>query len=244
MTMTVVTSTPSEREFPNEMNALDAKLRPRRTPSRPGRPPKELASEIEGRVLDAAREIFLARGFEGASVDEIAEKARAGKQTIYSRFPNKAALFTAMVMRDVARRMDELRHVVPAGETLEERLIDAGITAVSKALVEQRIGLLRLAIAEAQRFPDLASKVSHEAYALSTEAGVQLLREIAKFETLQAFAPEHLAVTARFFLDLVVVPFLFRAVFAPNLEDLRAEIEEHTKRSVAFFVAACRDETH
>src|ERR1700761_1872560 len=187
------------------MNELKKISRTRRTPMRSGRPPKELASEVEGRVLDAARDVFLARGFEGASVDEIAEQARAGKQTIYSRFPNKAALFTAMVLRDVASRMDELGHVMPVGETLEERLVDAGITAVNTAFVEQRIGLLRLAIAEANRFPDLASTVSHEAFALSTEAGVRLLREVSRSENLQAFAPEQLAATARFFLNLVIV---------------------------------------
>src|ERR1700750_711049 len=113
------------------MNDLKPSPGPRRAPARSGRPPKELASEVEGRVLDAAREVFLARGFEGASVDEIAENARAGKRTIYSRFPNKAALFTARVQRDIARRMDELSHVVPSGETLEERLVDVGITAVN-----------------------------------------------------------------------------------------------------------------
>ena len=60
-----------------------------------GRPPKELAGQAEERLLDAAREVFLERGFEGASIDEIAEAARSGKPTIYARFPNKPALFTA-----------------------------------------------------------------------------------------------------------------------------------------------------
>jgi AcrR family transcriptional regulator len=57
-----------------------------------GRPPKELAGEVDERVLDAARKIFLERGFEGASIDEIAEAARSGKQTIYARFRNKREL--------------------------------------------------------------------------------------------------------------------------------------------------------
>lgn len=227
--------------FTSKMSRLKPVSRTRRPPARPGRPPKELAGDIEARVLDASREVFLARGFEGASVDEIAEAARAGKQTIYSRFPNKAALFTAMVMRDVASRMTELRHVVPTGETFEERLVEIGITVVRGALDEQRIGLFRLAIAEAQRFPEVASAVSHEAYALSTEAAAQVLGEISKSENLQAFAPERLATTARFFLNLVVVPFLFRAVFESNLNDLRAEVDGHTKRSVAFFLTACRN---
>ena len=64
---------------------------------RSGRPPRTLASEVEERILDAAVKVFLERGFEGASVDEIADVARAGKPTIYARFPGKEALFTAIM---------------------------------------------------------------------------------------------------------------------------------------------------
>ena len=75
---------------------------------------------------------------------------------------------------------------------------------------------MRLAIAEAQRFPDLASTVSRAARELSTEVAARLLGEMAQsgeLGTLPAFAPERLATTARFFLDLVVVPMLLRALF-------------------------------
>ena len=58
--------------------------------------------------------------------------------------------------------------------------------------------------------------------------------------SLPAFAPERLATTARIFLDLVVVPFLLRALFEVNPKTLHAEIGPHVARSVAFFLAACR----
>ena len=45
--------------------------------------------------------------------------------------------------------------------------------------------------------------------------------------------------TARRFLDLVVLPMLMRALFGEDLAALRAEIEPHAARSVAFFLAAC-----
>ena len=47
--------------------------------------------------------MFLKRGFEGASVDEIADVARAGKPTIYARFPGKEALFAAVMARTCAK---------------------------------------------------------------------------------------------------------------------------------------------
>jgi AcrR family transcriptional regulator len=208
-----------------------------------GRPPKELAGEVDARILDAARKVFLERGFEGASIDEIAEVARSGKPTIYARFRDKRALFTAVVTRDILVRITEFKSEVPTGTTIEERLTSAASTLVHWGLNSDRIGLLRMAVAEARRFPDLASTVSRTTRDLSTELGVRLLGELTQsgeLRALPAFAPERLTRTARFFLDLIAVPVLLRALFEVNLKTLDAEIDGHVARSVAFFLAACR----
>jgi AcrR family transcriptional regulator len=209
-----------------------------------GRPPKELAGEVDARILDAAHKVFLERGFEGASIDEIAEVARSGKPTIYARFRDKRALFTAVMTRDILSRISQFRVEAPTGATIEERLRNAAITLLHWGFDNDRISLMRLAIAEARRFPDLASTVSRTARDLSTELGVQLLGELTRSDelgSLPAFAPERLATTARFFLDIVVVPMLLRALFEVNLKTLDAEMDAHAARSVAFFLAACRN---
>jgi hypothetical protein len=105
------------------------------------------------------------------------------------------------------------------------------------------MALMRLAVAEVQRFPDLASTVSRSARQLSTEVAARFLGEMAQsgeLGTLPAFAPERLAVTARFFLDLVVVPMLLRGLFEHKVETLDAEIGPHVAHSVGFFLAGCR----
>jgi AcrR family transcriptional regulator len=217
-----------------------------------GRPPKQLAGEVDGRILDAAREVFLERGFEGASIDEIAEVARSGKPTIYARFGDKRALFTAVMKRDILSRITQFRVEAPTGATIEERLRSAAITLLHWGFDDDRISLMRLAIAEARRFPDLASTVSRAARELSTELGVHLLGELTQSDqladqlagelgSLPAFAPERLATTARFFLDVIAVPMLLRALFEVNLKTLDAEMEAHVARGVAFFLAACRN---
>src|ERR1700757_3146226 len=78
-----------------------------------GRPPKKLAGAVEKRILDAARKVFLERGFEGASIDEIAAVARAGKPTIYARFRDKRALFAGVVTRDIVARIEQFQGDVP-----------------------------------------------------------------------------------------------------------------------------------
>jgi AcrR family transcriptional regulator len=215
----------------------------RRAAMRRGRPPKELAGEVDERILNGARKIFLARGFAGASVDEIAVAARAGKPTIYARFGDKRALFTAVVTHDVLSRIAQFSSEVPTGGTIEERLAREGIALLHWTLENERMALMRLAVAETQRFPDLASTVSRSARQLSTEIAARFLGELAQageLATLPAFVPEHLAATARFFLDLVVVPMLLRGLFEHKVETLEAEIGPHVARSVAFFLAGCR----
>jgi len=208
-----------------------------------GRPRRELAGEVEDRILDAAEKVFLARGFEGASIDEIALAARAGKPTIYARFGDKRALLIAVVKRDVFSRIAKFSSAVPCKGTIEERLAQAAITMLHWTLDDEKMALMRLGIAEAQRFPDLASTVSRTARQLSTEAAAGLLRDMTQsteLATLSAFAPERLATTARFFLDLVVVPMLLRGLFEDKVETLEPEIDPHVARTVPFFLAACR----
>jgi hypothetical protein len=55
-----------------------------------------------------------------------------------------------------------------------------------------------------------------------------------------AFCPDRLATTTRFFLDLVVLPLFIRALYGEKLKVLRAEIDPHVARIVAFILAACR----
>ena len=228
----------------NDLKATSVTSKPsaRRRAVRFGRPPKALAGKVEERILDAARKAFLERGFEGASIDEIAKAARSGKPTIYARFPDKRALFTA-VMRDMVARIEQFKGDMPAGESIEERLVGAGLAVLRWILDSDRVGLMRLAIAEVHRFPDLASSVSRSARDLSSEVGARFLREIVQSDALgrePAFAPHRLPTTARSFLDLVVLPILFRALFEQNREALRPEIGPHVASSVAFFLAACR----
>ena len=102
---------------------------------RRGRPRRESAGEVEERILDAATKVFLERGFEGASIEDIAEAARAGKPTIYARFPGKEDLFAAVVMRKVRQNTSLAgRAAAAAGSTTEERL-----NALATALLERAL---------------------------------------------------------------------------------------------------------
>ena len=210
---------------------------------RTGRPPGKRAGEVEARILDAARRLFLERGLAGTSVDEIASLARAGKPSIYCRFPSKETLFTAVVMRGLLASIERFESDAPTRASVDERLERVGVTILKWVLVSETIGLVRLAIAEARRLPALASRVNRLARERGEEAVARLLREVAQSDELgklPAFAPERRATTTHFFCRIVVLPLVIRALYGEKLKVLRAEIEQQVARGVAFFLAACR----
>ena len=59
-------------------------------------------------VLDAARRIFLARGYHGATVEEIADEAGFSRGVVYSQFGAKADLFLALLERRMHERAAEV----------------------------------------------------------------------------------------------------------------------------------------
>ena len=205
-----------------------------------GRPPQALAGAVEERILDAAKKVFLERGFEGASIDEIAEVARAGKPTIYARFPGKEALFGAVMARKVRKVTGSYESIAPTGATIEERLASIGTAILRTILVAETVGLARATVAEARRFPDLASSVHRMGRDRTSEAVAQLLGELPESDQLPGFAANRRAATARQFIELIVLPVMMCALFGEDLMVLRAEIAPHVARTVAFFLAACR----
>lgn len=56
-----------------------------------------LAEETRGNILDEATKAFVAHGFEGASINEIAAATATSKRMIYYHFGSKQGLYTAVL---------------------------------------------------------------------------------------------------------------------------------------------------
>src|SRR5690606_2086124 len=79
---------------PESSIIMSAMSRPARNPTPPGRP-KDL--EKRAAILDAAKTLFPERGYEGTSMDAIAQAAGVSKLTVYSHFQDKDTLFVEAV---------------------------------------------------------------------------------------------------------------------------------------------------
>jgi AcrR family transcriptional regulator len=211
--------------------------------ARHGRPPKEYAGEVEERILDAARHVFLNRGFEGATIEEIAETARAGKPTIYARYGNKRELFAAAFTQFLAARTLQVKNQAHAGATVKERLEGIAVALLRQVLSEESIGLSRLAIAEARQFPEFASGIIGTARERGLEAVAQLMIEAAQAGELKDFAPlqQERAIRAAvpYFVELIILPLVLAALSGEKLDELREGVDAHVAARVQFFLAAC-----
>jgi len=75
-------------------------VKPARTPDYPRRRERARATRI--RVLDAARALFIERGYVATTIDAIADRADVSSETIYSTFGNKRSLLAQLVDVSIA----------------------------------------------------------------------------------------------------------------------------------------------
>jgi AcrR family transcriptional regulator len=78
---------------------------------------KETQERTRERLLGAAAKVFARRGYQGATVDEIASEAGFTIGALYSNFAGKEELFLALADRQVAQRANEVRAIAEAAET-------------------------------------------------------------------------------------------------------------------------------
>jgi len=212
----------------------------KRSRVRVGRPPKHRAGDVKERILDAAQRIFLERGFQSASLDEIAELAPASKPTIYAHFPGKEALFAAVVAR-VINGLTNFEGYTPEGRTVQDKLTSLG-TAIVERFIEDTVGITRATIAEAQRLPELSRNVHDATRDRAVNAVSQLLSDATHALPRRPKGPfdiKRSIGTAQIFMDLILLPMLMRSLMGDQTKALRKELPAFVRERVNFFLAAC-----
>jgi AcrR family transcriptional regulator len=207
---------------------------------RPGRPPKDLAGDVKARILDAAQRVFLKRGYQSASLDEIAQTAPASKPTIYAHFPGKEALFEAVVAR-VIEGLTDFESFAPKGRSVQDKLASLGAEVVER-FIDETIGITRATIAEADRFPALSRQVHEHGRDRAAAAVSHVLNDATHMLSRRAkgpFGPKRSVSTAQIFMDLILLPMVMRALMGEGAKELRSELPVFVGERVSFFLAAC-----
>lgn len=90
------------------------------------------ATERRSQLIDIARGVFARRGYEAASVEEIAAKADVSKPIVYQHFGGKEGLYAVLVDREMDRVVGRISDAISAGTPRErvERAVLAFLTYV------------------------------------------------------------------------------------------------------------------
>ena len=104
-------------------------------------------------VLAGAREVFMADGFEGASVDDIARAAKVSKATLYSYFPDKRLLFLEVAKHECARQSDHALETINLDLPVREVLLEGATQLLGFITSQMGQRIYRICCGECERFP-------------------------------------------------------------------------------------------
>lgn len=110
-------------------------------------------------ILDAARALFLRKGYAGTSMDDVAALAEVSKQTVYKNFADKQHLFIDLITADIAQVEgpgDPLAETMPDSADVEQDLREFARRHLADVMQPHLLRMRRVLIGEADRFPELA----------------------------------------------------------------------------------------
>ena len=185
-------------------------------------------------VLEGARQVFMADGFEGASVDEIARAAAVSKATLYSYFPDKRLLFMEVANAECARQSREALDSIDMAAPPREVLDQAGhhfLRFITSTFGQQ---IFRICVAESDRFPELGQSF------YKTGPAVMRAEMAGYFE--QAAARGELVIddyvlAADQFGELCKADIWTRLIFGVSKSVSDAEIDRVVEGAVEMFMA-------
>lgn len=185
-------------------------------------------------ILEGARRVFLERGFEAASMNDITRAAGVSKGTIYAYFSGKDELFECLIgqeKREQAERMFDLDRNAPSIATELEEL---GVRLVTAITQPESVARMRMVVGVTQRLPEMGRAL----YDAGPKVGnIRLAAYFADLDAAGRIRFDDPMQAARQFLDLTVSDPVRRVMFGlePVSQD---ELRRTVRAATAMFLRA------
>jgi TetR/AcrR family transcriptional repressor of mexJK operon len=197
----------------------------------------DLSTPKARQILEGAKSVFLERGYEGTSVEEIARRAQVSKGTIYNYFPDKQTLFAAVVHGECQKQSQRIFEIDRNGEDIETLLRDIALHFVEFSLSPFAQNVFRIVIAEAPRFPELGQAFYDSGPALGKKRLGEFLAQAVKDGKL-AIADADLEIAADQFMQLCKVDLFSKHLLCIQPPPTQSEIQRVADSAVATFLKA------
>ncbi|MFW8633457.1 TetR/AcrR family transcriptional regulator [Cribrihabitans pelagius] len=185
-------------------------------------------------VIEGARQVFMADGFEGASVDSIAKAAGVSKATLYSYFPDKRLLFMEVVRGVCMQQADSALDMAAPSCGPRQVLRAAAEHILAVILSDFSLRMFRICVAEADRFPELGPQFFESGPKVVQEQIRSYLQEAAARGELKI---EDFDLAADQFIELCHADLFVRFLFNIDTEFSAAERERVIAGAVETFMA-------
>jgi TetR/AcrR family transcriptional repressor of mexJK operon len=182
-------------------------------------------------LIDAAEEIFLAKGYHSATMDDVAQAAGMSKKTVYQLIHSKAELFMAL--------LDHYQTllVFPASQPdwSEQRILVEHLLALARFLLSpEQLAIIRLIMAEYTHSPDL-SRVFHQSRFKKAKSRLETcLSDIA---TRQNARFTDLGEMSAMLFGMTIGEFHLGVLIGFRAPPSKAALERRIRQGVAIFLA-------
>ena len=201
-----------------------------------GRPTRAESERRLGALLETAMRLFLERGYEAASVEEIAKRAGVAKRFIYARYDDKAELFAAAVEHTILGRLEGALHAIePSRRGVERGLYELGQKILSVALQPEAIALHRLFVSSAAQFPDVTKQFVER----NRDRAVKEVERVFKFyaDRGEIELPQPRLMIEQFLISVLGIPQRLALLGASESEE---ETDRRLRIAVRLFVRGSR----
>ncbi len=194
---------------------------------------EENRAKRRDRILDVAVEVLAERGYRDANMLEVARRAKASKETLYSWFGDKRGVFEAVIRRNAASVQTVMAAQLEADVPIEEALKAFGAALLTLLTGDAAVALNRAAIAEAASDRKLADILVTEGREATLPAFIRYLEGQAQQGRLQLSASE---VAAEDFLGLLLGDLQIRRLLGAHPKPGRAQIEARAQAATEKFL--------
>lgn len=184
-------------------------------------------------ILTAARELFIERGFDSVSMDMVARQAPVSKATLYAHFASKDELFTAIVVDEARRIMDEVCDIGSDGADIAAVLRRVAEKFVEIFLSPHTMSLQRAVIGVVPRLPAIGTAIFESGPDILTARLAQFLRESERRGQVHVPNP---ALAAHQFLSIIRGDLDLRGLLMPGAPVSRSAIAEQIESGIELFL--------
>ncbi|RWM27149.1 TetR/AcrR family transcriptional regulator [Mesorhizobium sp.] len=203
---------------------------------RKGRPAAGQDPVKRAQIIEGARRVFIDKGFEAASMNDITREAGVSKGTIYVYFANKEELFEALIEEERGTIFKNMYDVLDHADDLRETLVKFGKVLVMKITSAKVIQAQRTVIGASDRIPELGArfyergpKRGHDKFVTFLDAAIE--RGLLEVEDVDLAAYQ--------FTDLCLAGLFRQCIFSYRSKaPTQAEIDHVVRSGVNVFLKA------